>query len=146
VLSGDADLTPDLLTEAAGAVRWAETVVRANYLRETVGQCLAQEGYTVDTAPGGLRLSRGDWYEHSAEVWVDQDGVLNGRVVRENDVEGDQADAGDRARCDEFNDTLSEVGDRLHAEVVVDRDHRPQRRTRTGPVTSRTQEQQRRQA
>ncbi|GIE35197.1 hypothetical protein Ait01nite_082420 [Actinoplanes italicus] len=146
VIAGDAELTPDLLTEAAGAVRWAETVVRASYLRETVSQCLAQQGYTVDTAPGGLRLTREDWYEHSAEVWVDQDGVLNGRVVRENDVDGDQAEAGDRARCDEFNDALSEVGDRLHAEVAVDRNHRPQRRARSAPDTTRIQTQRRRQA
>jgi len=147
VLSGDADLTPELLAEAAAAVRWAESVARANFVREMVGGCLAEQGYTVDGEadvrhPAELRLSHANWHgEHSAEVWVDADGTVHGKVVREQDIDGDEAAMRDRARCDGFNADLSQLGGRLHAEVVIDREHAPQRRSRTGPATAEIRQQ-----
>ncbi|RSM64701.1 hypothetical protein DMB66_18820 [Actinoplanes sp. ATCC 53533] len=135
VVAGDADLTPDLLNEGAGAVRWAESVVRANFVRETVSQCLADQGYTVD-GTSDLRLTRTDWQgEHSAEVWIDENDVVHGRVVRDRDVDGDEAAMRDRDRCDGFNADLADLAHRLDAEVVIDHGHVPQRRSQTGPDT-----------
>ncbi|MCU7728855.1 hypothetical protein ODJ79_34520 [Actinoplanes sp. KI2] len=135
VVAGDADLTPELLREGAGAVRWAEGVVRANLVRETVSQCLADQGYTVD-GTSDLHLTRTDWQgEHSAEVWIDEHNVVHGRVVRDQDVDGDEAAMRDRDRCDGFNADLAELADRLDAEVVIDHGHVPQRRGRTTPET-----------
>ncbi|MEV6343262.1 hypothetical protein [Actinoplanes sp. NPDC051851] len=137
VIGGQADLTEELLTEASGALRWAETVIRAAYVRETVSACLAEQGYTVDAGdPAELRLSHADWHgEHSAAVWVDTAGTVHGRLEREEDVDGDEAAGRDRERCDTFTADLAVLAGRLDAEVVVDPRHTPQRRARTAPVT-----------
>ncbi|MDY7083626.1 MAG: hypothetical protein SYR96_00830 [Actinomycetota bacterium] len=135
VVAGDADLTPELLEEGAGAARWAEGVVRANFVREAVSQCLADQGYTVDGA-SDLHLTRTDWQgEHSAEVWIDENNVVHGRVVRDHDVDGDEAAMRDRDRCDDFNADLAELAHQLDAEVVIDHGHVPQRRAATAPET-----------
>lgn len=134
VVAGDQDLTPALHSEGAGAVEWAAEATRHQFVRELVRGCLAEQGYTVKGEfdvrhSAGLLVTRSDWHgEHSADVWVDQDGVVHGRVLREQNIRGDEAALRDRARCNAFNADLQSLATTLDAEVAVDRDHAPQRR------------------
>ncbi|WP_117213938.1 hypothetical protein [Allorhizocola rhizosphaerae] len=133
VVIGEADLTPALRSEGLEAVEWAAETTRQHFVRETVRRCLTEQGYTVEEEfdvrhHAGLRMSRTDWRgENSAKVWVDSEGLVHGRLYRHVDqLQGDEALLRNRSRCDEFNRSLTALGQTLQAEVRVDSDRLPQ--------------------
>jgi hypothetical protein len=139
VIEGSAELTPQLHTEAKEALAWAGAVTRQAFIRDMLRTCLTDAGYSVEgefTTQHALRLraSRPDWHgEHSAELWVDETGSVEGRLVREYDMAGDDAQAQDSARCEDFHAMLAalEVG---HEDITVTRKpgRPPLRRHRPG--------------
>ncbi|HEX4701029.1 MAG TPA: hypothetical protein VH352_02780 [Pseudonocardiaceae bacterium] len=134
VVTGDADLTPEVRAEGAEAVAWAAETTRQHFVRDMMHGCLAELGYSVDVDfdlqhSTELRLTRPTWHgEHSAAIWVDQHGTVHGRLVREHSGGGDEATMREQARCTEFNADLKALGDQLRADVDTDDGYVPQRR------------------
>lgn len=151
VIKGSAELTPQLRTEAKEALAWAGDVTRQAFIRDMLRTCLIDAGYAVEgefTTQHALRLraSRPDWHgEHSAELWVNETGSVEGRLVREYDMAGDDAQARDSVRCEDFHTMLAplEAG---HEGITVTRKpgRPPLRRHRPGEWhdTSTTTQQQ----
>lgn len=132
VVAGDADMEPRLRAEASRAVDWAAEQSRRHFVNSMMRDCLADLGYTVDAGfdlqrSTDVRVTRSTWHdEHSAQIFVDSKGALQGRLVREYAMEGDEAVMRDRTRCAEFNGALVELGQRLNVEVRTDDKHVPQ--------------------
>lgn len=132
VVAGDQEFTDELRKESHAAVDWAADVTRQHLVEHMFRQCLADDGYRVE---GGfdvehsstLHLTREDWRgENSAEVWVDEEGIVNGRVLRHVQGLDDQSRARNQGRCNEFNATLEKIGAELGARVVINGEHAPQ--------------------
>jgi hypothetical protein len=151
VIEGSAELRPQLHTEAKEAVAWAGDVARQAFIRDMVRTCLTDAGYSVEGEFSvkhavRLRASRSDWHgEHSAELWVDEKGSVEGRLVREYDMAGDDAQARDSARCDDFHTTLQalEAGHEC-VTVTINPGQKPLLRYRSGDghdLTTTTQRQ-----
>jgi hypothetical protein len=123
VVAGDENLTPELRAQGAEFMAWAAEVTRRKFVHDVMKTCLVEQGYVVDGESSlhddaELRLARAEWgSEHSAEVWVDRHGAVQGRLVCEQ-VAGDRAV--DAARRATFRADISALGRRLHADVVVD--------------------------
>jgi hypothetical protein len=132
VVTGESDLNPETRVEGKEAAAWAAEVTRQRFVRDTIHTCLAGQGYAVETDfdlqhSAELRLTRAAWQgEHSASIWVDRQGTVHGRLVRESTVAGDEATMRERARCVEFNGDLTALGSNLHAEVDTDDTYVPQ--------------------
>jgi hypothetical protein len=124
VIEGSAELTPQLHTEAKEAVAWAGELTRQAFIRDMLRTCLTDAGYSVEgefSTQHALRLraSRPDWHgEHSAELWVDRKGSVEGRLVREYDIAGDDAQARDSARCYDFH-TMLRALEAGHEDITV---------------------------
>ncbi|WP_428966175.1 hypothetical protein [Micromonospora fluostatini] len=145
VVDGTADLTPELRRDGTAMILWAGEMVRQRFTRDMVARVLRDEGYTVDAEvdtphTAGVRVSRADWHgEHTADVWVDGNGTIHGRVLREFAATGDEAELRDRARCDDFAEHLTTLAGRIDngtgaAQVCVDHGRRPEHRHRDAPV------------
>ncbi|WP_194913381.1 hypothetical protein [Catenulispora rubra] len=131
VVAGDRDLSADLRAEAAEAAEWADAQARCHFVKGLMHSCLTDLGYSLEPEfdvrnSAELRLARPDWgSEHSAEIWIDSHGALHGRVVRAHDLDGDEAAARERERCDGFNADIRTLGSRLGAAVVTDEGYVP---------------------
>jgi hypothetical protein len=118
VLSGDVELTDGLRSEAKKAVEWANVAARRNYLMEQSRACMSELGYDYAENADALELSKAEWgSDHSAETWMDTQGRLHGRVLREHEAVGDAAKALDAERCAEFIRDLNLFGERTGARV-----------------------------
>lgn len=132
VVAGEQDMEPELRANAEQAVDWAADVTRQHFVNSMMRGCLADLGYTVDAGfdlqrSTEVRVTRSTWHdEHFAQLWVDREGSLQGRLVREYAGEGDEAAMRDRTRCAEFNNALIELGNRLNVDVRTDEHHVPQ--------------------
>ncbi|WP_194891415.1 hypothetical protein [Catenulispora pinisilvae] len=133
VLDGDRDLSPNLRAEGAEAIAWAAAVTRRCFVSELLRDSLAELGYTASqevdvrySAGLAMGLSRPLWQgEHSAEIWVDQQGAVHGRVVRNQDLADDSAVERDRERRVGFDVDLRTLGHRLGADVVTEEGYFP---------------------
>lgn len=132
IVAAESDLAPQIRAEAAEALEWAASIVRARSLRDFMNTFLTERGYTVDSEPDGelaaeLRLTRPDWHrEHSADVWVDRHGTVHGRVARERAVEDEQAVLREQSRCAAFNADVEALGRSLGVDVVTGDGYVPQ--------------------
>ncbi|MGI5247122.1 hypothetical protein [Dactylosporangium sp. CA-139066] len=131
VVTGEREMTDELRRESRAAAEWAAETTRQQFVQDTLRSCLADQGYRVegdfDIEHSTVRLRRDDWYgEHSAEVWLDEEGTVHGRVVRHTPSLDDEARARNVDRCGTFNAHLREFGEIIGAEVEVDPAHVPQ--------------------
>ena len=132
VVAAESELTPQIRAEAAEALEWAASIVRARFVRKLMNVFLAERGYAVDSEPDGelaaeLRLTRPDWQgEHSADVWVDRHGTVHGRLARECAIEDDQTMSREQARCTAFNADVEALGRSLGVDVVTGDGYVPQ--------------------
>jgi hypothetical protein len=118
VLSGDIELTDGLRSEAKKAVEWADGAARRNYLMEQSRACMSELGYDYAENADALELGKAEWgSDYSAETWMDEQGRLHGRVLREHEAVGDAAKALDAERCAEFVRDLNLIGERAGARV-----------------------------
>ncbi|MEU0878650.1 hypothetical protein ABZ345_08645 [Lentzea sp. NPDC005914] len=132
VVAGSADLGPEDRTRGLRMLAWVEETRRQQLVRELVSHCLEEDGYHVDETfdvqnTVGLRLSKEDWNgQHSADVWVDRNGLMHARVVRASGARSADARLTDETRCAEFATALEQAGEKLVIEgsrvkVVMDR-------------------------
>jgi len=132
VVSGASDLTSEDRVHGLRMLAWVEETRRQQLVRELVSHCLAEDGYRVDETfdvqnTVGLKLSKADWKgQHTADVWVDQNGLMHARVVRADGARSADARLTDETRCAEFATALEQAGDKLVIEgskvkVVMDR-------------------------
>jgi hypothetical protein len=125
VVAAESDLTPQLRAEAAEALQWGASIARTRYVRDLMSAFLAEHGYAIDAESDvelstELRLTRPDWHgEHSADVWVDRNGTVHGRIARECVIEDHQAVLREQVRCTDFNADIEALGRRLGADVVT---------------------------
>lgn len=112
VVRGTATLTDELEDEGRRAAAWAAGVTRQEFLRDRMRQRLADACYVIGEelqSPRGTRLTvtREDWDgEHSARVFLTSDGVITGRLARDEPDAGDHATARDQQRCGELHELL----------------------------------------
>ncbi len=132
VVSGAADLTAEDRARGLRMLAWVEETRRQQLVRELVSHCLTEDGYHVEETfdvqnTVGLKLSKEDWNgQHTADVWVDRDGLMHARVVRGAGARGSDARLTDESRCAEFATALERAGDKLVIDgssvtVVMDR-------------------------
>ncbi|TCO52918.1 hypothetical protein [Actinocrispum wychmicini] len=139
VVAGNRDLTDDLRAESTRLMRWAQETADQVFVLELARKWFTDNGYQVEETFDardcvGLRLGHSDWKgEYTADVSVDRDAVISGKLVREFQVVEDASER-NRAHCGVFADNIEEMARQIAAQdarasVVVDRDHLLEHRT-----------------
>lgn len=114
IVRGDTDLTDADRRAARDALAWAHRQVERRRLREAMAETFARLGYAVTTGmqvhhTTALHVAREAWRDgHRAEVWIDEAGQVQWRLVEL------APDAGGAAsRCQDLNQSMGVIGEAL---------------------------------
>jgi hypothetical protein len=114
VVRGEVDMTDADRRDANSALAQMEQELHRRRLLEGVAEAFAGLGYAVSTGlqtrhSATVSVARDAWRgDHSADVWIDDRGRLQARLIQR------AADAGEEAgRCADLNKTLLRVGEEL---------------------------------
>ncbi|MET7423390.1 hypothetical protein [Dactylosporangium sp. NPDC005555] len=116
VVAGNADLTAADRRDADSTLAWVQREVDRLRLLEALAETFTGLGYAVSTGmevnhTTALSVARGSWNaEHSADVWVDEQGQVRWQMLQH------QAGAGAEAtRCTDLNESMRQAGEALAA-------------------------------
>lgn len=104
--TAETEPTEELHRTAKAAVAWSDGAARRAYIMTRIRTYLSGLGYVPHTNPDNadaLEFSRFDWGElYRAQTWVDEQGCVHGRVIRENAAIGDRVTLVDAKRRAQF--------------------------------------------
>ncbi|GHJ48961.1 hypothetical protein Cs7R123_63030 [Catellatospora sp. TT07R-123] len=114
VVSGDADLTDADRRDAQDSLAWAEKAVERRQLLQALNETFTRLGYKVTNGlathhAGQLSVASDRWNGgHSADVWIDDQGGVQFRMV-----ELAEGATGEAVHCEQLNQAMGTVGTEL---------------------------------
>jgi hypothetical protein len=114
VVQGDADLTDADRRDALDSLAWAEQAVERRQLLRALNETLTTLGYRVTTGlqtrhTEVLSIASDRWHGgHSADVWIDDEGGVQFRMV-----ELHKGATGEATHCVQLNQAISAAGEEL---------------------------------